>query len=86
MMVTHRISLDQTTKGSTLVVIDVPEGRSRERLIRLGILSGQRIKCIERLAGGTVVIEKNRQEIAIGATLAKTILVAYIGEDGNQQQ
>ena len=85
-MDTHGIALDQITKGSALVVIDVPEGRSRERLIRLGILSGQRIKCIERLPGGTVVIEKNRQEIAIGATLAKTILVAYADEDGMQQE
>ena len=85
-MDTHGIALDQITKGSTLIVIDVPEGRSRERLIRLGILSGQRIKCIEKLPGGTVVIEKNRQEIAIGATLAKTILVAYAGEDGMQQE
>jgi Fe2+ transport system protein FeoA len=30
---------------------------------------------IERMPGGTVVIEKNRQEVAIGAVLAKTIMV-----------
>jgi len=79
------IPLHQITKGTTLVVIDIPEGRSRERLIRLGILKGQLIKCLERLPGGTVVIEKNRQEIAIGATLAKTILVAYTSADGKRQ-
>jgi Fe2+ transport system protein FeoA len=31
------------------------------------------------MPGGTVVIEKNRQEIAIGAALAKTILVERYG-------
>ncbi len=84
-MKSNRMSLDHVTKGSSLFIIDIPEGRSRERLIRLGILKGQLIKCIERLPGGTVVIEKNRQEIAIGATLAKTILVVYANADGTCQ-
>ena len=79
------VSLDHVTKGSSLFILEIPEGRSRERLIRLGILTGQLIKCIERLPGGTVVIEKNRQEIAIGATLAKTIRVDYASADGNHQ-
>jgi len=86
MIKSNGIPLDQVTKGSSLLIIDIPEGRSRERLIRLGILKGQLIKCIERLPGGTVVIEKNRQEIAIGATLAKTILVAYGSADGKPQE
>jgi ferrous iron transport protein A len=80
------VPLDHVTKGSSLLIIDIPEGRSRERLIRLGILKGQVIKCIERLPGGTVVIEKNRQEIAIGASLAKTIRVAYAGADDKLQE
>ena len=83
---TKAIPLDQVIKGSSLFIIDIPEGRSRERLIRLGILKGQWIKCIERLPGGTVVIEKNRQEIAIGATLAKTILVEHAKADGSRQE
>ena len=83
---TNQIPLDQVAKGRTLFIIDIPEGQSRERLIRLGILKGQLIQCIERLPGGTMVIEKNRQEIAIGATLAKTILVAYASADGLRQE
>jgi Fe2+ transport system protein FeoA len=85
-MNTNGVPLDHATKGSSLLIIDIPEGRSRERLIRLGILKGQWIKCIERLPGGTVVIERNRQEIAIGATLAKTILVEYASADGKRQE
>ncbi len=85
MMQSIGVSLDHVTKGSSLFILEIPEGQSRERLIRLGILTGQLIKCIERLPGGTVVIEKNRQEIAIGATLAKTIRVAYASADGDHQ-
>ena len=80
-MTGNSVPLHSVAKGSSLVIVDIPEGQSRMRLIRLGIVKGEPIKCLERLAGGTVVIEKGRQEVAIGATLAKTILVAYIGAD-----
>lgn len=75
----NSILLHSAAKGAILTITDLPEGRSRMELIRLGILRGEVIKCLERLPGGTVIIEKNRQEIAIGATLAKTVLVAYAG-------
>jgi Fe2+ transport system protein FeoA len=70
------LPLDTAAKGSRLLVVAIPPGRSRTQLIRLGILEGEAIRVIERLPGGTVVIEKNRREIAIGAALAKNLLVA----------
>jgi Fe2+ transport system protein FeoA len=70
--------LHQIKKGSRLVIMEIPEGRSRSQLIRLGVVKGEFIRCLERLPGGTVVIQKHRQEIAIGVTLARTILVAYV--------
>jgi Fe2+ transport system protein FeoA len=80
-MKTGLVPLHQAAKGSYVVIQHVPDGRSKAQLIRLGILKGQLVRCLERLPGGTVVIEKNRQEIAIGVTLAKLILVAYTGTD-----
>jgi Fe2+ transport system protein FeoA len=71
------VSLNTIPKGSRVVIINVPEGKGKSQLIRLGILQGEFIRCLERLPGGTVVIEKNRREIAIGAHLAKQIFVAY---------
>jgi ferrous iron transport protein A len=50
----------------------------RAQFIRIGISEGERIKCIERLPGGTIVIQKNRQQIAIGHLLATQILVVVI--------
>lgn len=81
-MKSNPISLHQVQKGSRLVIIEIPEGRSRSQLIRLGVVKGEFIRCLERLPGGTVVIQKHRQEIAIGVTLARTILVAYVNADG----
>ena len=74
-VVGRRLWLYFVTKGSNLTIVDIPAGKSREQLIRLGIMEGENIRCVERLPGGTVVIEKNRRELAIGAALAKTILV-----------
>ncbi len=77
-MSTHQsIPLHQVSKGSRVIIIDIPEGRSKDQLIRLGILKGELVRCLEKLPGGTIVIEKNRQEIAIGVSLARSILVAY---------
>lgn len=78
--------MHQVPKGSRLVVIEIPEGRSRTQLIRLGVVKGEFIRCLERLPGGTVVIQKHRQEIAIGATLARTILVAYVNAEGRAKE
>lgn len=54
----------------------LPQGLMKVQLIRLGISEGDRIFCLERLPGGTVVIQKNRQEIALGHELAKQILIS----------
>ena len=80
-MKTKSVPLHRVQKGSRLVVVEIPEGRSRSQLIRLGVVKGEFIRCLERLPGGTVVIQKHRQEIAIGVTLARTILVAYVNAE-----
>jgi Fe2+ transport system protein FeoA len=80
-MKTSGIPLHLAAKGSTLIIVDIPDGKNRARLIRLGILKGERIRCLEVLPGGTVVIEKNRQEIAIGVSLARLIVVASTSPD-----
>lgn len=83
-MTPKNTSLSAAAKGSKVLIIDIPEGRARTQLIRLGIMKGEVVRCIERLPGGTVVIEKNRQEIAIGVSLAKTIVVASAAAEALQ--
>ena len=52
--------LHKIPKGSRVLIVEVPEGKGKSQLIRLGILKGEFIRCLERLPGGTMVIEKNR--------------------------
>ena len=76
-MKTIPIPLHQVARGSRLIIIEIPDGRAKAQLIRLGVVKGEFIRCLERLPGGTIVIQKHRQEIAIGVTLARSILVTY---------
>lgn len=78
MMKSRNQPLSSVARGKRFVILDIPQGKPRTQLIRLGIMKGEVIKCVERLPGGTVVVEKNRQEIAIGSTLADSIRIDYI--------
>lgn len=80
-MKTIPIPLHQVKRGSRLIIIEIPDGRAKAQLIRLGVVKGEFIRCLERLPGGTIVIQKHRQEIAIGVTLARSILVAYAASE-----
>jgi Fe2+ transport system protein FeoA len=75
------VPLHTIPKGNRVLIIEIPEGKRKSQLIRLGIIKGEFIRCLERLPGGTVVIEKNRREVALGVSLAKSIFVAYANID-----
>ena len=71
-------SLYGARAGQWLKIHELPYGILRAQFIRFGIHEGERVLCIERLPGGTIVIQKNRQEITIGHTLAKQIYVVVL--------
>jgi len=71
-------SLDKAVKGTYFIIADIPHGLHKVQLIRLGISIGDKIICLQRLPGGTIIIQKNRQEIAIGYHLAREIKIQYI--------
>ncbi len=79
------IRLTKVPKGRKAVVVEVPAGKSRDQLIRLGIHAGEKIRCLQRLPGGTMLIEKHRQEIAIGVALAEVITVRLDGETNDHE-
>lgn len=68
-------TLDKAKRGNPFIVVKLPSGNIKSQLIRLGIAEGDTLKCIQRLPGGTIVVQKNRQEIAVGFDLAKKIHV-----------
>lgn len=69
-------TLDNVKRGKSVKIILLPEGNIKAQLIRLGISEGDIVKCSQRLPGGTIILKKSRQEIAIGSDLAKKIKVS----------
>lgn len=71
----NKLTLDKAKKGNKIIIVNIPSGNIKDQLIRLGITEGDSVICSERLPGGTIVIKKNRQEIAVGYDLAKKIKI-----------
>lgn len=72
-------TLDKVRKGNFFTILKLPSGLFKIQLIRIGISEGDKVFCLERLPGGTIIIQKNRQEIAIGYDLAKEIIISLNG-------
>ncbi len=73
-------TLDTIKKGMKVIIAALPDGIEKAQLIRLGITKGSVVLCLERLPGGTIVLKRNRQEIAIGYPLAKKIKFSLDGK------
>ncbi len=71
----YPLPLSKIKAGSYVTVVTIPAGIYKAQFIRFGIIEGEKIYCMTRLPGGTLIIQKNRQEIAIGPALTARILV-----------
>ena len=75
------ISLLEARKGMLFRIHSLPPGHLRTWLLRLGISEGSVVECYERLAGGTIVLKKNRQQVAVGRQLARQVKVLPMTEE-----
>ena len=76
--------LHNATAGTWIKIVTLPLDVIGARFVRLGITPGCKVQCIERLPGGTIVIQKNRQQVAIGHALAEQIAVVIISNTGEE--
>lgn len=70
-----QLPLSKIKAGTNVTVVTLPDGNYKAQFIRFGIIEGEKIYCMTRLPGGTLIIQKNRQEIAIGPALSAKIFV-----------
>jgi Fe2+ transport system protein FeoA len=69
------LKLDEARKGQVIKITSIPNDLIRIQALRLGISEGAVIICRGVVPSGPVVVARNKQEIAIGRNLARTILV-----------
>lgn len=72
------MNLDKVSKGQVVRILSIPDVNVRAQAIRFGISENEIVNVSEIILGGPVVLEKGKQEIAIGRNLAKTIEVEII--------
>lgn len=69
-------TLNDLKKGQKAEIIEFTNSEIRLNSARIGMEVGQIIKCIANI--GPVVIRKNQQQIAIGESLSRKILVKEV--------
>ncbi len=69
------MTLDQVRKGQVVRITGMPNEMFRVHAIRFGISEGSVVICRQIVPAGPVVVSWNKQEIAIGRSLARIISV-----------
>jgi Fe2+ transport system protein FeoA len=78
-MATQRpIPLSRIKAGNYVTIVTIPDGNYKAQFIRFGIIEGEKVYCMTRLPGGTIILQKNRQEIAVGPALTAQIFVQLL--------
>lgn len=78
------MSLDQVKAGEEVIIKRIPDSMAKTQFIRFGIGEGSTVICHSKIPFGPVVLRKNRQEIAIGRGLARTITVERRSRSGKR--
>lgn len=64
-------------------LVDVPDGDTRARLLRLGFFDGE-VTCRHHIRSGPVIVRRNGTELALGSSLAKQIEVERLSSTGGE--
>lgn len=73
-----KTTLDKVERGQKFIIDHLPDDEYKLQLIRFGIAEGEKVTCLDKILGGTIILKKNRLEIALGSELAKKIQVTMI--------
>lgn len=69
------MTLDEVMRGQEVKIVSVEGDDIRVQAIRFGVSAGETVKCVEKIWQGPIIIERGKQEIAVGRNLAKKIRV-----------
>lgn len=67
------MTLDRIKRGQSFKVISMPDEMIRAQAIRFGIAEGEILTCEEIIPAGPIIVRKERQDIALGRKLCKSI-------------
>lgn len=80
----NQATLDRVKRGKMCCIKSLPPGAVKDQTIRFGLTEGKKVFCQAVIPGGPVVVEVDRQEIALGRNLAKQIGIAQESENNER--
>ena len=72
------MQLSTIRKGMRVRIEKLPAGDMRAQFIRIGMMEGVTVFCLDRLPGGTIVLGLHHQEVALSDELARAILISRL--------
>ncbi|HWJ03843.1 MAG TPA: ferrous iron transport protein A [Verrucomicrobiae bacterium] len=72
------MTLDMAKPGQKVLITAIKNPQVRAQAIRFGIAEGAEALCEQTIPAGPIVLRRNRQEIAIGRSIAKEIGVKFL--------
>ena len=69
-------TLSDVDPGDTFQIVTIPDDRIRAQLQRMGFLDGA-VECRQQLRKGPVIIRRHGTQMAIGASVARAVEVAF---------
>ncbi len=72
------MKLSAMRKGMRARIDGLPDGEMRSHFIRIGLMEGSVVACLERLPGGTLVLGFQHQEVALSGELAESIAISQV--------
>ncbi|MCJ2520021.1 MAG: ferrous iron transport protein A [Candidatus Thermoplasmatota archaeon] len=75
------MNLTEVPSGRKARIESILDPVTRDYLLRLGIVEGSTVECVQRMARGPVVVRKSSLELSLGRRVAERILVSSVGDD-----
>ncbi|WP_324824248.1 ferrous iron transport protein A [Sinanaerobacter sp. ZZT-01] len=69
------LPLSQIRKNQSVQILSIPNTDVRSQALRLGMMEGSSVLCLEKLRHGPIVLLVENQQIAIGYLLTQNIRI-----------
>lgn len=69
------MTLGDGPRRQALIIVGTADPEAEAAILPIGLGRGSEVTILERIPGGPVVVRRGRQELALGAGLARRLLV-----------
>lgn len=79
------MNLAQAKRGQQVSITAFKDPQVRDQAMRLGLMEGQVVRCVEVIPSGPIVLGLRRQEIALGRSVAAKVEVVLASQRAQEE-